>query len=100
MWKLLKQHSRALEHEQEIREDLSFNSKTAFVICMDINLVMKSLLASVSLPESGNKEKQRCVPVPSVHYEKGKQSLFLPLLLHFSNTWFIYIFLFISPFVT
>ena len=78
------EHYTAWGREQEIREDLSFNSKTALAICVGIN--------SVSSPEYGNKEKQRCVPVPSVHSEKEKQLLFLSLLLHFSNNQFIYIF--------
>lgn len=42
------EHYSALEHEQEIREELSYNSKTVLVICVDIKSVMKFILALVS----------------------------------------------------
>lgn len=55
------EHNSVLKHEQEIRADPSFKSKTILGICVDTKEVMKTLWVLVSVSESGNKENWRSI---------------------------------------
>lgn len=57
---------------RKLGKTLVFFFFKTLVLIVKLHLLFAWILTwLVSLPEYGNREKQRCVPIPSVQYEKG-----------------------------